>query len=61
MGSVVCDRYIASTLAYHIAMDARRVIHDDTGLLKPHFAFLLRFHLVGGGSVEVKLGDKFGS
>jgi len=40
--SVVCDRYIASTAAYHIAMDARiRVIHDDVGLLKPHFAFLL--------------------
>lgn len=39
---VVCDRYIASTAAYHIAMDARiRVIHDETGLLKPHFAFLL--------------------
>jgi len=41
-GPVVCDRYIASTAAYHIAMDARiRVIHNDTGLLKPHFAFLL--------------------
>jgi len=40
--SVVCDRYIASTAAYHIAMDARiRIIHDDAGLLKPHFAFLL--------------------
>jgi thymidylate kinase len=40
--SVVCDRYIASTAAYHIAMDARiRVIHNDTGLLKPRFAFLL--------------------
>lgn len=40
--SVVCDRYIASTAAYHIAMDARiRVIHNDVGLLKPHFAFLL--------------------
>ncbi|MEK7478062.1 MAG: hypothetical protein AAB645_01685 [Patescibacteria group bacterium] len=40
--SVVCDRYIASTTAYHIAMDARiRVIHNDVGLLKPHFAFLL--------------------
>ncbi len=39
---VVCDRYIASTLAYHITMDARiRVIHNDVGLLKPHFAFLL--------------------
>ena len=40
--SVVCDRYIASTAAYHIAMDARiRVIHNDAGLLNPHFAFLL--------------------
>lgn len=40
--SVVCDRYIASTAAYHIAMDARiRVIHSDAELLKPHFAFLL--------------------
>lgn len=40
--SVICDRYIASTAAYHIAMDARiRVIHNDIGLLKPHFAFLL--------------------
>ncbi|MEK7630941.1 MAG: hypothetical protein AAB417_02850 [Patescibacteria group bacterium] len=40
--SVVCDRYITSTAAYHIAMDARiRVVHNDEGLLKPHFAFLL--------------------
>jgi thymidylate kinase len=40
--SVVCDRYIASTATYHIAMDARiRIIHSETGLLKPHFAFLL--------------------
>src|SRR3990167_9779167 len=40
--SVVCDRYIASSAAYHIAMDARiRVIHSDAELLKPHFAFLL--------------------
>lgn len=40
--SVVCDRFIASTAAYHITMDARiRVIHNDAGLLKPHFAFLL--------------------
>lgn len=39
---VVCDRYIASTAAYHIAMDARiRVIHGDGGLLNPDFAFLL--------------------
>ena len=40
--SVVCDRYIASTVAYHIAMDARiRVIYGVVGLLKPDFAFLL--------------------
>jgi len=40
--SVICDRYIASTAAYHIAMDARiRVIHNDAGLLKPDFSFLL--------------------
>lgn len=40
--SVVCDRYIVSTAAYHIAMDARiRIIHNDAGLLKPRFAFLL--------------------
>ena len=39
---VICDRYITSTAAYHIAMDARiRVIHDEVGLIKPHFAFLL--------------------
>ena len=41
-GSVVCDRYIASAAAYHIAMDARvRAIHSEAGLLKPHFSFLL--------------------
>lgn len=40
--SVVCDRYIASTVAYHVAMDARvRAVHSDDGLLKPDFAFLL--------------------
>ena len=40
--SVVCDRYIASTAAYHITMDPRiRVIHNDVGLLNPHFGFLL--------------------
>lgn len=40
--AVVCDRYIASTAAYHIAMDARiRVIHSNDGLLQPDFAFLL--------------------
>jgi len=41
-GPVVCDRYVASTAAYHIAMDPRiELIHDETGLLKPHFTFLL--------------------
>ena len=41
-GSVVCDRYIASTVAYHMAMDDRICdIHCNTGLLKPHFSFLL--------------------
>lgn len=40
--SVVCDRYIASTMAYHFTMDARiRVIHNEEGLVKPHFTFLL--------------------
>lgn len=40
--SVVCDRFIASTAAYHITMDARiKIIHHDAELLKPHFAFLL--------------------
>ena len=41
-GSVVCDRYIASTFAYHVAMDARlNIIHQEMGLVKPHFAFML--------------------
>lgn len=41
-GSVVCDRYTSSTIAYHVVMDPRiRDIHDDTELLKPDFAFLL--------------------
>ncbi len=40
--SVVCDRYIGSTAAYHIAMDSRiRLIHNEAGLLRPDFAFLL--------------------
>lgn len=40
--SVVCDRYIASTAAYHFAMDPRiREIHEESTLLIPHFAFLL--------------------
>src|SRR5688572_29564103 len=41
-GPVVCDRYITSTAAYHIAMDGRiRIIHNEEGLLKPHASFLL--------------------
>jgi len=41
-GSVICDRYIASTAAYHIAMDPRvKTIHDTTAVLEPNFAFLL--------------------
>ncbi len=40
--SVVCDRYIASTAAYHFTMDPRiRLIHCDELLLKPHFPLLL--------------------
>ncbi|MFA5777990.1 MAG: hypothetical protein WC870_00640 [Candidatus Paceibacterota bacterium] len=40
--SVICDRYIASTAAYHFAMDPRiREIHEESTLLIPHFAFLL--------------------
>lgn len=41
-GPVICDRYIASTAAYHFAMDHRiGAIHNDGGLLKPDFAFHL--------------------
>lgn len=41
-GSVVCDRYITSTAAYHMALDDRiRGIHDANVLMKPDFAFLL--------------------
>ena len=40
--AVVCDRYTASTVAYHTVMDSRiRDIHHNDGLLKPNFAFLL--------------------
>ena len=40
--SVVCEHYITTTATYHIVMDARiRLIHNDNGLLKPDFAFLL--------------------
>jgi len=41
-GPVVCDRYIASTAAYHFAMDARiRNIHTIEGILQPDYSFLL--------------------
>lgn len=48
-GSVVCDRYSASTFAYNVAMDERiKSLHYDLkddfkniGLLEPDFAFLL--------------------
>ena len=40
--SVVCDRYIASTLAYHLAMDSRIAgIHTCSELVVPDFAILL--------------------
>lgn len=40
--SVVCDRYKATTAAYHFAMDPRiRQIHEESTLLVPHFSFLL--------------------
>ncbi len=40
--SVVCDRYIASTFAHHIAMDESiRTIHSEQNILKPDFSFLL--------------------
>ncbi len=40
--SVVCDRYIASTLAYHLVMDLRILgIHNNEQIVIPDFAFLL--------------------
>jgi len=40
--SVVCDRYKATTAAYHFVMDPRiRQIHKELTLLVPHFSFLL--------------------
>jgi thymidylate kinase len=40
--NVVCDRYIASTYAYHVTRDQRvRDIHDERGLIIPHYAFCL--------------------
>lgn len=39
---VVCDRYIASTFAYHFVMDNDiTIIHNETNLLKPDLALLL--------------------
>lgn len=39
---VICDRYIASTFAYHFVMDNDiKIIHNEIGLLQPDFAFLL--------------------
>ena len=41
-GPVVCDRYIASTAAYHFAMDARiKNIHTTENILQPDYSFLL--------------------
>lgn len=41
-GPVVSDRYLPSTYAYHVVLDPRvRDIHQEIGLLKPNFAFLL--------------------
>jgi thymidylate kinase len=41
-GAVVCDRYIASTLAYHLTMDSRIAdIHNNGEVLIPDFSFLL--------------------
>ena len=40
--SVVCDRYIYSTIAYHSAMDTRiEGLKDITGLVIPDYTFLL--------------------
>lgn len=41
-GSVVSDRYKASTLAYHLVLNPRiREIHQEDGLLRPTFPILL--------------------
>ena len=40
--SVVCDRYVLSTWAYHLAMDSRIAqIHDETNILQPDLSFLI--------------------
>jgi len=39
---VVCDRYIWSTLAYHVEMDPNMpFLEVPSSILKPHYAFLL--------------------
>jgi len=41
-GPVVSDRYLASTLAYHLVLDPRiREIHQENGLVRPNFSILL--------------------
>jgi thymidylate kinase len=41
-GPVVADRYVKSTLAYHLVLDPRiQDIHNEDGLLKPHLEILL--------------------
>jgi len=55
VNSVVCDRYVASTMAYHFAEDDRiRAIHNDSELLKPDFVFLL------GARTEIRDQRMFG-
>ncbi len=41
-GPVVADRYVATTAAYHYVLDERvKLIHSDTHLLQPDYAFHL--------------------
>ncbi len=41
-GSVVSDRYVASTCAYHFALDNRiSLIHNELNIILPDFAFHL--------------------
>src|SRR5262249_6496329 len=41
-GSVVCDRFIYSTVVYHAAMDDRvHALAETTGLLVPDYVFVL--------------------
>ncbi|MEZ4179977.1 MAG: hypothetical protein R3B41_00445 [Candidatus Doudnabacteria bacterium] len=40
--SVVSDRYISSTMAYHLVLDRRiKLIHDESNIIKPDYSFLL--------------------